>query len=442
MAEADMEIKRAKISVLVPVYNVERYLRRCLDSILAQTFPELEILCLDDGSTDASGAVLDEYAGRDSRIKVIHKENTGYGNTMNLAITMAEGEYIGIVESDDYIMPDMYKEMYAVAEQWKLDFVKTDFYKFWEREDGSEQLDNCSLTGDMGMYDRVMEPNSELESYFMEKFTWNALYRRSFLVETGIRYNETPGASYQDNGFWFQTFYFAKRVMFLNQAFYCYKQDNPDSSIHSDGKIYAMKEEYDFIRNFLVKQNETDQRFYKICFHFRIAGYIYTLTMLADQHKQRLAEIFAEECDGYEKTGEAVFDYFSPDRQQIIRQIRKNPISYAEKCLQVNKRNREKIAGYPYVIVYGAGSYGKQVYETVKLLREPCIVELAVTCLEGKKQYYHNKIIKEIKEFAGLGERCLVILSVKFGTSAYHDMERVLRHMGFKHVITYREIRW
>ena len=96
MAEADMEIKRAKISVLVPVYNVERYLRRCLDSILAQTFPELEILCLDDGSTDASGAVLDEYAGRDSRIKVIHKENTGYGNTMNLAITMAEGEDIGI----------------------------------------------------------------------------------------------------------------------------------------------------------------------------------------------------------------------------------------------------------------------------------------------------------------------------------------------------------
>lgn len=209
----------AKVSILVPVCNVEAYLERCLDSIRNQTFTDFEVICMDDGSTDASDVILDRYADLDKRFRVVHKANSGYGNTMNRALSMAEGEYIGIVESDDYIAEDMYEKLYESMEQWRLDFVKTDYYQLWDREDGTEQLHYRALTENPEMYNRVIEPNAEQEVYFLQKFTWNALYRKDFLQRHEIQYQETPGASYQDNGFWFQTFYFAKRVMFLNRHF-------------------------------------------------------------------------------------------------------------------------------------------------------------------------------------------------------------------------------
>ena len=97
------------ISVIVPVYNVEPYLRKCLDSILAQTYRNLEILVIDDGSTDGSGRICDEYAGRDERIKVFHTENHGLSCARNLGLDNANGEWIGFVDSDDWIEPDMYE---------------------------------------------------------------------------------------------------------------------------------------------------------------------------------------------------------------------------------------------------------------------------------------------------------------------------------------------
>lgn len=122
----------AEISVLVPVYNVEKYLNLCLDSILAQTFTDLEIICIDDGSTDKSGEILDRYAENDARIKVIHKPNSGYGKTMNMAVSLASGRYIGIVESDDTIEKDMYQILYNCITRYDLDFVKTDHYATWD----------------------------------------------------------------------------------------------------------------------------------------------------------------------------------------------------------------------------------------------------------------------------------------------------------------------
>ena len=118
-----------KISILVPVYNVEQYLEKCLDSVIRQTFADIEIICMDDGSSDASGDILDQYADKDERIRVVHKKNSGYGNTMNQAIALAKGEYIGIVESDDYIADNMYEQLYQLAECYKVDFVKSDFYR-------------------------------------------------------------------------------------------------------------------------------------------------------------------------------------------------------------------------------------------------------------------------------------------------------------------------
>ena len=110
-----------KISVIVPVYNVEKYLRKCIESILNQTFREFELILVDDGSTDSSGKICDEYALKDSRIKVIHKENGGASSARNAGLDVAKGEYIGFVDSDDWIEMDMYGELYRLIKENNTD---------------------------------------------------------------------------------------------------------------------------------------------------------------------------------------------------------------------------------------------------------------------------------------------------------------------------------
>ena len=113
-----------KISVIVPCYNVERYIHQCLESIVNQTHSNLEIICIDDGSTDNTPAIIDRVALTDTRIKVIHKSNTGYGDTMNVGLEASTGDYIGIVESDDWIEPDMYETLLRAALDNSLDIAR------------------------------------------------------------------------------------------------------------------------------------------------------------------------------------------------------------------------------------------------------------------------------------------------------------------------------
>ena len=104
-----------KISVIVPVYNTEKYLNRCIDSILAQTFTDFELLLIDDGSTDCSGKICDEYAAKDSRVRVFHKENGGVSSARNMGLDNAQGEWITFVDSDDWVHEDFLKKRLALA---------------------------------------------------------------------------------------------------------------------------------------------------------------------------------------------------------------------------------------------------------------------------------------------------------------------------------------
>ena len=114
---------RYQISVIVPVYNVEQYLERCVDSILAQTAEGLEIILVDDGSTDSSGALCDAYASRHEQIQVCHKKNGGLTSAWKAGLALASGKYTGFVDSDDWIDPDMYERMYAAAEREQADMT-------------------------------------------------------------------------------------------------------------------------------------------------------------------------------------------------------------------------------------------------------------------------------------------------------------------------------
>lgn len=424
----------AEISILVPVYNVENYLKACMDSILAQTFDDLEIICMDDGSTDHSGAILDDYMAQDKRIKVVHKENTGYGNTMNMALQLAQGTYIGIVESDDTVERDMYRVMYDAARVHDLDCVKTDFYVSWEHENAAVKKEYRRLADDWYIYNRVLCPNQEKNAYLLEKFTWNALYKRELLIQNNIRYHETPGASYQDNGFWFQTFYWAKRVMFLDQAFYNYRQDNMEASVRNRQKVYAMKNEFDFIHRFMEKQNVADKELYRICFHWRMLAYIGTLRRIEPSLKRQFAATIEDERKIYEERNEAYYGYMTEEQRAIIN----DPAAYVEEDLiGFTEITKEKLAGYKNIIVYGAGAYGERMVCRVKAeITENQTISVAVTELHGEFRECQGEAVHEIDELAMQKKESLVILAVKENADSFREMLHCLRRLKFPHIMT------
>jgi len=126
-----MKVTMPKVSVLVPIFNVESYLRECLDSVVNQTLRSLEIICINDGSTDGSLAIIEEYAKRDDRFVIIDKPNSGYGDSMNQGLQRATGDYIGIVESDDWVESNMFKELYRLAEKHNAQVAKSEFYSYY-----------------------------------------------------------------------------------------------------------------------------------------------------------------------------------------------------------------------------------------------------------------------------------------------------------------------
>ena len=124
--------KDVKITVIITVHNAEKYLKECLDSAISQTFSDIEILCMDGGSTDSSPQILSEYAARDARIHVINDPNTSYGHKINEGIRYAKGRYIAVLESDDMYRPDMLERLFEIAEQYEADYVNGDYFNIFD----------------------------------------------------------------------------------------------------------------------------------------------------------------------------------------------------------------------------------------------------------------------------------------------------------------------
>ena len=247
-----------RVSVLVPVYNVKTYLRECIDSLVHQTMEGIEFICIDDGSTDESGEILDAYAMRDRRFRIVHKANSGYGATMNVGLRAARGEYIGIVESDDFADPDMFRALYESATRYRADVVKSNY---WEVQEGASTFSEVLRGHDYG---RVFCPRKEDSKFLLEPpAIWSCLYRRAFLLERDIWFNETPGASYQDTSFVFLTKAYADNFLLVKEAYLHYRIDNASSSVHSTGKIFSVIDEYDAVQRHLEAHRLPEHR--KLC---------------------------------------------------------------------------------------------------------------------------------------------------------------------------------
>ncbi len=211
-----------KISVIVPIYNVENYLRECLDSVLAQTFSDWEMILVDDGSTDGSGKIADEYADLDERISVIHQENAGLSAARNTGIDAARGEYLYFLDSDDYILENALDIMYNLAERNNAELVIFNGRDFLVSDDGVF-YEKDLLIKDFKSYNRLITGNEVFCTMLANNSgvlycVWLHLVRRDSLLKYDIRFKN--GMLHEDNLYSFYLFMNVKSVIVIDEVLY------------------------------------------------------------------------------------------------------------------------------------------------------------------------------------------------------------------------------
>lgn len=214
-----------KVSVIVPVYNVENYLSQCLESIISQTLRDIEIICVNDGSKDSSKSILEKFQALDERIVVVNKANGGYGCACNTGLRLARGEYVSIIESDDFIDNTMFEDLYNLADKNKADIVKSAFYEY------SEVADNkINWSEQYKMPESVCRIKDCPQFLYFHPSIWSCIYRREFLKKNNISFVEAKGAGWADNPFQVQTLCLAEKIVYTDKPYYHYRLTNPASS--------------------------------------------------------------------------------------------------------------------------------------------------------------------------------------------------------------------
>ena len=203
-----------KVSIIIPVYNVEKYIRECMYSTVNQTLKDIEIICIDDGSPDNSGTIIDEYASKDSRVRVVHQKNSGVSATRNKGIELAKGEYIKFIDSDDVLDLTACEVCYNKAKSENADIVV---------HDSTNKIYN------EGQFSLI--PLQE----FPDGVVWSSLYRTSFIKENNIRFNESTSYG-EDQAFNLLCNPKASKIVCISNHFYIYRTSNDNSLCH-DSKI-------------------------------------------------------------------------------------------------------------------------------------------------------------------------------------------------------------
>lgn len=305
--------KVPKLSILVPIYNVEEFLPLCLETIKNQSFKDFECILINDGSTDNSLNILKKIVKEDKRFSLIDKKNTGYGASLNEGIKKARGEYVGIVEPDDFIHRDFYKELLEHDE----DIVKASFMRFSGKDWKSigERVFH-EVRKDFPVNGTKIKPRDNKRIFLVDPTIWSAVYKREMLLKNKIEFLETPGASYQDAGFQFKTFASAKSIFCIEKPLYYYRIDNDNSSVKSDNKIEMVKTEFDEIDKFIKDE------FIEIADACRFRSYNWNLNRLKFKKALYFAKIAKED---YKRKN------FNPNYFIKEKHVRKHELKFSTK---------------------------------------------------------------------------------------------------------------
>ncbi len=296
-----MSSENQLVSVIVPIYNVEKYLAQCLESILNQTHKNLELICINDGSKDSSLGIIQEFAARDSRVVVVDKKNEGYGVGCNLGMSMARGQWVSIIEPDDWIEPTMYEDMLSLASDSAetVDIVKTPWTDIRDWNDPEKQAPyHCLLEGRIKTSSVPFTVGEHPILLELHPAIWSAIYRADFLRENNIHMPEYPGAGWADNPFLVETMCQAKAIIYLDRPYYNYRCDLPGSTLNhaTDEAVARPFDRWMDMMDVIERLGVTDKRV--IAAHY-VRGFNYTYGAIFDDGwdnpivKAKTKEIFS-----------------------------------------------------------------------------------------------------------------------------------------------------
>lgn len=319
---------KPKVSIVVPIYGVEKYLRQCVDSILAQTLTDIEIILVDDGSPDKCPQIVDEYAAHDKRVVAVHQPNGGYGTAVNHGIELARGEYIGIIESDDWIEPTMYEKLYANATKNNSDVVKCSFYVYNSLAKKASRVNRKWRVKHMDLFDAPRGAFTLAQFPLIVAWhasVWAALYRADFIKN--IKMNETRSASYQDFPFMVEVMATAKRISVEREHLVHYRMEEGQgsSTIRRDDRLMIMAQQCATVLDILKKYNVLNVCREEIYLHILRANFAFFHTIMwryKAQYFDELYKLFAPLKDDMTFK----WKYFNKHEQRFVHYVMNNDL--------------------------------------------------------------------------------------------------------------------
>lgn len=359
-----------KVSVVMPMLNSAQYLHECMDSVINQTLKDIEIIPVDGGSIDGTIGILEGYAKIDSRINIVHSDRKSAGYQYNLGVAAAQGDYIGFVESDDYVSPDMFEILFGYAERNEVDWVKANYFCFMDYPKMGRQKipvrdeKYCPVNV-------VFDPHRYPRQYMQEIFMWRGIYNTKFVRKNRILLNETPGASFQDTGFILQAFMYATKAMYIDEYLYCYRRDHQDSSSHQSDTICYEINETEYISNIIRNNPMLQESFWNVSYMRALIRFI-----SAYERVPRLSECPEKILNGVNRYRDYLLEEQKKsidfwEEQEVSGQLRE--IVWLNKSLEkfdkefktLDQANEtllrekiQKILQYQKVIIFGCGDNG------------------------------------------------------------------------------------
>lgn len=277
------------ISIIVPLHNVEQYLERCINSILQQTYQNLEIILIDDGSTDGSAKICDDYASKDSRIKVIHKQKAGVSAARNSGFAIATGTYIGCVDSDDWIEPDMYETMYRATQSYQVPIAFCRYASVFEHETYARG------TGKEFLFSREELLRNYIngsEDYVINNSVWSKLFHRDLAKD--ILFAE--GRVSEDIMYTTRLLCKLEQGVYIDRCLYNYKQDRPGSIMNSNRVQRVIQDEIPFWKEHIsyVREHVSDEMGDYAAYYFYRRMMLYYTDLKGNKENKLLVQKIAE----------------------------------------------------------------------------------------------------------------------------------------------------
>ena len=366
-----------KVSVVMISYNVARYIGQALESVINQTLKDIEIIVVDKFSNDGTREIIKDYMKKDSRIKLIDDIKGSAGYSYNAGIREARGEYIGFVETDDYVERDMYEKLYDLAVGKDLDFIKGNFYLFVSDDNGKEVNRKHNIFDESwdGLYENVIKSDEYPELPLFDTQMWAGIYRRDYLIDNNVMLNESRGAAFQDHGFQWQALVCADKCMYLKEAFYHYRKDNISASMNNPRALFMDLKELEYIKEKLDTLEDLSEGYWRafyakvICIlHYRLYQYFAGGGQVSEEIntcvKDYVAMIDQGIKDGF--FDEDALDYDSYLEWFKIRESIDGYLNYIRgMALVIVEREKNIISFVEYakeIVIFGNGENGKDMY--------------------------------------------------------------------------------